>query len=322
MPVLKNTEYNPGLLYKSSYFQTAIPTLFRKVKGIEYRRERIETPDDDFIDLDFSEVSGSSDTAAVICHGLEGSSERAYMKGMASAFNKIGMDAVCFNLRGCSGEINRQLKMYTAGDTTDLDFVVKHLLDGRYSSIVLAGFSLGGNLILKYAGEKSSQIDKRIKAISAISVPSDLKDSSVELHRPKNYLFQKRFIIMLKNKIKLKMERHPEIQNIDFTSIKTLKDFDDLVTAPVNGFKDAEDYWINSSCDPWLENIKVPSLILNSFDDPILGEKCFPLKKAEESDFLFLEITKYGGHVGFMPADENGLYYSEKRTVEFTTVYL
>ncbi len=317
MPVIKNSPYNPGLIYRSGHFQTVFPTLFRKVEGINYRRQRIETPDDDFIDLDFSEVSGA-DSAVIICHGLEGSADRAYMRGMARAFNSAGIDAVCYNYRGCSGVMNRQLRMYNAGATDDLHLVVKHVLSLRkYRAITLTGFSLGGNLVLKYGGDFSSDIDKRIKNIIAISAPCDLHNSSIELHKKQNYLYQKRFILMLKEKIELKRKDHPEIDKIDLKSIKTLWEFDDKITAPLHGFKDALDYWTNSSSAPLLGQIKIPALILNALDDPILGEKCYPFEEAEKSGYLFLEASKQGGHVGFMSGSKDPVYYSERRALEF-----
>ena len=321
MPVINNSSYNPGFLYRSGHFQTIYPTLFRKIEGVNYRRKRIQTPDDDFIDLDFSEVS-RADYAVIICHGLEGSSDRAYMRGMASAFNSAGIDAVCYNYRGCSGVMNRQIRMYNAGATDDLDLVIKHVLSQKkYKSLILTGFSLGGNLVLKYAGEHSSDIDKKIKSIIAISAPCDLHNSSIELHKLQNYLYQKRFIIMLKEKIKLKKKDHPELEKINLDSIKTLWEFDDRITAPLHGFKDALDYWTKSSSAPVLEKITVPSLILNALDDPILGKKCYPFEEAEKSRTLFLEAPKQGGHVGFMSGNGDPIYYSEKRAVEFALKY-
>jgi predicted alpha/beta-fold hydrolase len=317
MPVINNSPYNPGFIYRSGHFQTVYPTLFRKVEGVNYRRKRIQTPDDDFIDLDFSEVS-RADSAVIICHGLEGSSDRAYMRGMAAAFNSAGIDAVCYNYRGCSGVMNRQLRMYNAGATDDLELVIKHVLSQKkYKSLILTGFSLGGNLVLKYAGERSSDINKRIKSVIAISAPCDLHNSSIELHKLQNYLYQKRFIIMLKEKIDLKKKDHPELEKIGLDSIKTLWDFDDRITAPLHGFKDALDYWTKSSSAPVLEEIRVPALILNALDDPILGKKCYPFKEAAESKYLHLEATKQGGHVGFMSGSSDPVYYSEKRAVEF-----
>ena len=317
MPVINNSPYNPGFIYRSGHFQTVYPTLFRKVEGVNYRRKRIQTPDDDFIDLDFSEVS-RADSAVIICHGLEGSSDRAYMRGMAAAFNSSGIDAVCYNYRGCSGVMNRQVRMYNAGATDDLELVIKHVLSQKkYKSLILTGFSLGGNLVLKYAGEHSSDIDKKIKSVIAISAPCDLHNSSIELHKMQNYLYQKRFIIMLKEKIKLKKKDHPELEKIDLDSIKTLWEFDDRITAPLHGFKDALDYWTKSSSAPVLHKITIPTLILNALDDPILGKKCYPFEESEKSRYLHLEATKQGGHVGFMSGKSDPVYYSEKRAVEF-----
>lgn len=316
-----NSDFNPPWMYKSTQFQTVLPTMLRKIKTVQYKRQRINTKDGDFIDLDWSFAGdGSGDTPglAVLCHGLEGCSDRAYMLGMARAFNRQGIDAVSYNYRGCSGEINRQKKFYTAGATDDLQDVLNAIMKSSdYRAIYLVGFSLGANLVLKYGGEKGTDIETVIKGIVGISAPCDLRSSSLEMHKRKNYLFSLRFLRMLFAKVRAKSMLYPDLKQIDLKAIKTLKDFDDRITAPLAGFKDAEDYWSRCSCVRVLSDMAVPALILNAADDPILGPECYPHHEADSNSYIHLEIPLRGGHVGFMDHPNQGEYWHESRTLQF-----
>ena len=321
MPVIKNSTYKAPLFLGNNHVQTILPTLFRKVKGVNYERERIDTPDGDFIDIDISPVN--SDRAIVLSHGLEGDSGRHYMKGMIRAFNRRGWDGAAFNFRGCSGEPNRNAVTYHSGKTEDLHAVVQHLIrTKKYKSIVIAGFSLGANLTLKYAGERGKDILPQIKCAVGISAPCDLVSSSVEIHKPKNYIYSKRFLITLIEKMKEKEHQFPEGISRDYSLIKTLGDFDNTFTAPLNGFKDAMDYWGRCSSRKYIADTAVPTLILNAKDDPILGPGCFPYEEAEGNSNLFLEVTEKGGHMGFITFGRNGEFWHETRVAEFAEGYL
>lgn len=319
MPVL-SSEFKPPRGCRNAHIQTVLPTLIRKIDDVHYTRQRVPTADGDFIDLDWSYASlkGAGTSLAVLCHGLEGRSDRAYMKGMARAFNRRGIDAVAYNYRGCSGEPNRQKKFYTAGATDDLEDVLTSIRAlGQYDSIYLVGFSLGANLVLKYAGENGRNIQPDIKGVAAVSAPCELRSSSIELDKLKNRIYTRRFLKMLCDKIRDKAASFPELGRIDLDSIKTLRQFDDMVTAPVSGFADAEDYWHRASCIRVLSGTAVPVLILNAADDPILGPECYPYKVARTHDNVFLEVPKWGGHVGFMQRPGDPEYWHEQRTVEF-----
>lgn len=319
MPVLKS-DFIPPAVYRGAHVQTIVPTLVRSVSGINYERHRMRTSDGDFVDLDWSYAvkDRPADSAAILCHGLEGSSDRAYMRGMAGVLNRSGIDAVSYNYRGCSGEPNLKTRVYTAGATDDLNEVVEFVRErGSYANIYLVGFSLGGNLVLKYAGDQGSSIDASIKGITAISVPCDLRSSAIELDKPKNRIYNLRFIKMLREKIRSKYSINPELKEIDLDSIRTLKQFDDVVTAPLNGYKDAEDYWSRASSLNVLDRISVPTLILNAGDDPILGPGCYPQESAAANPHLFLEIPAHGGHVGFMHRPKDQEYWHELRTARF-----
>ncbi|NLW92499.1 MAG: alpha/beta fold hydrolase [Syntrophomonadaceae bacterium] len=319
MPVLVS-DFRPPFIYRSAHIQTTFPTLFRQVEGVDYQRERITTPDRDFIDLDWSyamAVRGVK-TLAVICHGLEGCAERAYMRGMAKACNRRGIDAVAYNYRGCSGEMNREKRFYNAGATDDLALVLDHIrVSCDYDSMYLIGFSLGANLVLKYVGEAGNDLPADIAGAAAISAPCDLSSSSVELHRMKNRLYHHRFLKMLLDKIRQKATIYPELLDVDLASVRTLKDFDDYFTGPVSGFRDAADYWQSCSCRQFLPAVRIPVLILNAADDPILGPECFPYQEARANDKVYLEVSRWGGHVGFMDRPGQDEYWHEKRTLEF-----
>ena len=319
MPVIEHSSYKAPLLLKNNHIQTVLPTLFRKVRGISYTRERINTPDGDFIDLDFSPAgSGGSCKAVVISHGLEGDSGRAYMLGMAKAFNRRGWYSAAFHFRGCRGEPNSLAQTYHSVRTDDLDLVVEYLADVKmYSEICLVGCSLGANLTLKYAGEKGRSIHPAVKSAAGISAPCDLASSAAELHRMKNYIYSKRFLRTLVEKMKAKEQLHPESITRDYAAVKTLKDFDDMFTGPLNGFRDARDYWEKCSCRRYIADTAVPTLILNANDDPILGRECFPYEEARSNSRLFLEVPENGGHVGFITFTNNGEYWHETRTLQF-----
>lgn len=316
MPLIENSRYHPKPMYRNSFIQTTVPALFRKISGVHYQRERITTPDDDFLDLDWS-LTGS-DKLIIVSHGLEGSSGRPYVLGMVKAFNDQGWDALAWNFRSCSGEINRQLRFYHNGTTDDLDLVIRHAIgQNKYHKIVLAGFSMGGNLILNYLGQKASDVPSRVAMATVFSAPCDLTASAAELARPKNKIYMMRFLNYLRQKIRLKAQLFP--QEIDLTGlnkIKTFKEFDDRYTAPIHGFKNAEDYWQRCSPLQYLKNITIPVMIINALDDPFLAGDCYPAKVAKASSLVLLELPTWGGHVGFID-NNNGYYWSEQRALEF-----
>ncbi len=293
------------------------PSLFRRVRSVHYQRERIETPDGDFLDLDWSR-NGSS-RLVILLHGLEGDSTRAYMLGMAKALNNAGWDAASLNFRGCSGECNRRLGFYHSGETEDLHTVISHVVEQHtYSDIALVGFSLGGNVILKYLGEQGKRTHPLIKKAVAFSVPCDLASSSEKISRAANSIYLKRFLRMLRKKIRMKMRIMSDaINDRDYRLIKTFKDFDNRYTAPIFGFKDAEDYWEKASCKPLLSRISIPTLLVNAADDPFLTRACYPYEEAGANPMLLLEIPQFGGHVGFVTFNGKGEYWSESRAVSF-----
>lgn len=286
------------------------------MKAANYTRTRIPTKDNDFLDLDFSRVN--SDKLVIILHGLEGDARRQYMTGMVHIFNEGGYDTVCMNFRGCSGEMNNALRFYHSGETGDLQTVVNHITASeQYKNVHLLGFSLGGNVTLKYIGEQGASIPGIIRSAVAISVPCDLKDSSVELEKKHNFIYMRRFIQSLGEKLEIKAQKYPENISLDkFAEIRNFKQFDDRYTAPIHGFKNAEEYWEASSSKKFLPDIRIPTLLINALDDPFLGKGSFPYKEAEQNPCFHLETPETGGHVGFVSFSGKH-YWSERRAFQF-----
>lgn len=315
MPVLASS-YNLPFILKSGFISTVYSGLFRKVTGVIQKRERLILSDTDFLDLDWSYAAQGSNRLVIILHGLEGNAQRPYMLGAAKSFVDHGIDAVCMNFRGCSGEANLKFKSYHSGETKDLSEVIDHIVaTGVYDEIYINGFSLGGNVALKYLGE-GNHIPKQIKGSVVVSVPCFLKGSSKELHSIKNKPYAIRFLRHLIHRLKQKQKVFPDlISKQEIKSIKTLKDFDEVYTAKAHGFADASDYYTKSSSLQNLKHIKLPTLIINATNDSFLSSECYPIKAAESNNYLHLEMPKFGGHVGFY--DSTNLYYNEKRALEF-----
>lgn len=316
MPVIEST-YKPPFWAKKSFVSTVFSGLARKVDGVDQTRERIILPDTDFLDLDWSYSEEKSNKIIILLHGLEGSAQRPYITGSAKLFNNNGIDAVGVNFRGCSGVPNLLFRSYHSGATEDLDAVVQHVLSkGIYDEIYIKGISLGANMVLKYVGE-GRELPVELMSVIAVSTPCDLKGSCGELLSLKNKHYAIRFLAHLKDKLKPKLSQFTDrISIMDFDSIKTLIDFDDVYTSKAHGFKDAFDYYEQASCLQFLPNIKVPSLIINALNDSFLSAECYPVKEAKHNPNLFLEMPKYGGHVGFI--GKGNVYYNERRALEFT----
>jgi uncharacterized protein len=299
MPLLKSTFF-PTLPFRNSHFNTVYRAVFMK-EHVSYDRKRIHTWDQDFIDLDFSLVG--SKTLVILIHGLEGSSQSKYILAATKEFNNEGLDTVAFNLRGCSGEDNLLLQTYHSGKTEDVHFVINHLLENySYDDIVIVGYSLGGNLTLKYMGEYANTQSSKIKCAVAVSVPIDLASSGKEMSALKNKLYMDEFLKTLRKKVLLKAKNFPEfhLDKDQLLKAKVFRDFDALYTAPVFGFSGPEEYWEKASSKPYLSKIEKPTILITSQDDPFLPAACYPIQEANASKNFYLEITKYGGHVGFI----------------------
>ena len=309
--------YTPPPLMKNGHVQTVFPSLLRKVNGIPYTRERITTPDDDFLDLDWSRQGHRR--LAIVSHGLEGDSDRAYVKGMVRALHQFGWDCLAWNFRGCSGHMNRRLKFYHSGSCDDLAVVIDHAADpGLYDEIALVGFSIGGNITLLYLGKNHANLHPLVSCAAVLSVPCDLASGAEALARPANRVYMQRFLRLLHQKIKQKMEIMPDrIDDKGYADLKNFEDFDNRYTAPINGFRDAADYWRLCSSKPWITGIDVPTLMISAVNDPFLAPACFPETEVAANHNVYLETPTSGGHVGFIQFNNNGVYWSEQRIGEF-----
>ena len=317
MPLLTESSYKrrPAYLFHP-HLETIVPSAFRKVKGVQYNRERIELNDGDFLDVDW--LTPGFDRLVVLSHGLEGSSHRPYITGMARYFAANGWDALAWNCRTCGGEMNRLPRLYHHGATDDLSAVIDHALrTGRYNKIALVGFSMGGSMSLKYLGERGDDVAKQVVGAVTFSVPCNLWDSAVQLSLRSNRFYKTRFLNKLKVKMKLKALQHPQV--IDATGIDlitTFDEFDERFTAPIHGFASRQDFYEKATSDQYYSQLRRPALVVNALNDPLLGEKCYPYELARESDFLYLETPKLGGHVGFMEAGAT-ITWAERRALEF-----
>jgi uncharacterized protein len=296
MPLVNHSAYNAPFYLFSNHLETIVPNAFRRVGTIKYARERFKTADNDFMLLDW--IKRGSDKLVVLSHGLEGDSNRRYMRGMAKFFAQRKWDVLAWNCRSCGGEMNKLAKMYHHGETEDIKEVLDYVVQYKnYKNIVLIGFSMGGSIILKYLGSMK-KISSKIKAAVAISTPCNLKDSMMEVEKPANRIYYKRFFNALVNKLKAKAALFPDLMK----EIDKVKCFDDILrvyTAPVYGFKDEDDFYAQASAINYLDDIEIPTLILNAQNDPMLPSSCSPAKIAKHHPYVFLENPPRGGHVGF-----------------------
>ena len=321
MPLVAKSYYQSPFYLFNGHLQTIVPSLWRTVPDVTYQRERLELPDGDFLNLDWSRLPAMrpTDGLALVSHGLEGDASRPYVRGMVRALNRAGLDALAWNYRSCGGEMNRLLRSYHLGDTDDLHEVLQHALaTGRYRRVYLVGFSAGGNVTLKYLGEDAGRVPAEVQRAAVFSVPTDLRASSVHISRPQNQVYMRRFLKSLRQKVRDKAQLLPG--QVDLDGIEELRDFyqfDSRYTAPMHGFDSAEAYYRYASSGRYLGGIRLPTLLVNAQNDPFLPASCFPRELAEQSSYVFLETPPEGGHVGF--AENTGEYYSERRAVEFLT---
>jgi len=315
MPLI-SSPYQAKGLFKNGHFSTIYSAKLRPIPPLVQQQERLMLPDDDFLDIDWSFAEESSKKVAILLHGLEGNAQRIYMKGQGKILVQNNWNVAAVNYRGCSGVPNNKYPSYNAGKTDDLDAIVQSiLLKDRYDEIALIGFSMGGNLLLKYLGERRT-VPKEIKTAIAVSTPLNLKGSLEQLEQWYNWVYRTTFLRDLKGKYKSKMKQFPEKMNWDdLKQIKSLLDFDDIYTAKAHGFKNALDYYQKNSSLQFIPNINIPTLILNAENDSFLSRECYPRELASHSKNIYLETPKHGGHVGFHQSNKR--YYSESRVLQF-----
>jgi predicted alpha/beta-fold hydrolase len=310
-------KYNAPFWLPNGHLQTIIPATVLAKPAIGFRRERWDAPDGDFVDVDF--VDGKPGAPFVVMfHGLEGSSDSHYARAMMAAVAARGWSGAVPHFRGCSGEPNLAPRFYHSGDSTEVDWIVRRLhqrvKDGG-GKFYVAGVSLGGNALLRWLGESQHQADF-VDAAASVSAPLDLAQGGVSLSRGFNRLYTRMFLQTLKPKCEAKLKQFPGLFNAEaMRASRDLHAFDNAVTAPLHGYRDADDYWDRASAKHVLNDITVPTLVLNALNDPFLPGVHLPRKASRH---VVLDYPEHGGHVGFavggLPGSINWL---PKRLIHF-----
>jgi uncharacterized protein len=316
--MIQKSDFKPAWWLPDPHLQTLWSTFFRRKLKLPVMRERFELPDGDFVDLDWL---GDNDKCIVlILHGLAGSIDSPYAQGMLNAVYQRGWKGVLMHFRGCSGTPNRLARYYHSGDTADLAQVV-NAIQNRYPERPLAvvGYSLGGNVLLKWLGETKEQ--NPLAAAVAVSVPFELQKAAERVNCGFSRFYQWAILRDLKKVVIDKFEQTkipPPITLKEMAKLRNFPDFDTKVTAALHGFKDSTDYYVKSSSRPYLKYIQVPTLILHALDDPFLTPALY-FTEEELSPKLILELSDAGGHIGFI-GGRNPLspqYWLEKRIPDF-----
>ncbi|HEX4045921.1 MAG TPA: hydrolase [Gammaproteobacteria bacterium] len=320
--MVSETQFKPAWWLGNSHLQTLWPTICRRnIKNLTLRRERLNLPDGDFIDLDWVEQAEPS-PIVLILHGLEGSIESHYAKGMLKAFAQLGWRGVFMHFRGCSGEPNRLPRSYHSGETGDVNYVARLLAEREPETPLAAiGFSLGGNVLLKWLGETGAH--NPLVAAVAISVPFELYKAVTRIQHGFSRVYQWYLIKSLRCRLSQKFQVSPTLFDPGLLyKVSTIYDFDTKITVPLHGFTNIEEYYSMASSRGYLRDIQVPTLILHAKDDPFMSEDIIP-QPSELSPKVTLEITEKGGHVGFVGGKYpwQAEYWLEKRVPNFLEGY-
>ncbi len=305
---LVDLHFQPAGWCPGAHAQTIYAHLYRPAPRISYQRRRLETPDGDFLDLDFLPGERNSPLVLILA-GLEGNAWSKYVRSLVGEIQKIGWRACSMNYRGSSGEMNRKPETYHSGKTEDVEHVVNALMEVEYPrKIFVVGYSIGGNMMLKWLGEQGSKLRDKVERAIAVSVPYDLAQSVELMDRGFNReVYTRKLLTQLKWKAFWKLKQYPKLFNpwkLWFAS--KFSEFDDQITAKLNGFKDASDYWVRSSCTQFLSDIRVETGLIHSEDDPFFPGRLFPHDTVRRSEYLETIWTLHGGHLGFVTGSKAG----------------
>ena len=305
--------FQPPAYLRNAHIQTLLAKYLRPESGVDFRRTRLDTPDGDFIDLDFADVSGSAwsqmpDDAPILLllHGLEGCARSGYAYATYRLAARAGLRPVGMNYRSCSGEMNRTARFYHMGATDDVQLVVRWLREqfGAEVPLLLIGFSLGGNMLLKYLGEGGATRRESVTAAASISPPF-VATGEQRITCGTGALYGLYLLHKLKRKVRLKASDLKDTPADIHRALaaRTLRDFDEAITAPLHGFRDADDYYATSNSVRFLADIQVPTLVIRAQDDPFFNND-IPHDRFAENDFLTGVFPAHGGHVGFIEANQ------------------
>ena len=293
--------FRPAWWCRGRHAQTLWGALFRPIPPVPLRRERWETPDGDFLDVD--RVKGSARAPAlIVLHGLEGSSRSKHVLGFLAAAHRIGWEALGINFRSCSGEPNRLRRAYHGGDSAELGWVIDRVIAEHPARAVgCVGVSLGGNVLLKYLGERGERVPQQVRAAGAISTPFDLGIAVRYLERSVSQPYMRNLVRSLKQKTWAKLARYPDLVDpARLGAVRTLAEFDSLVTSPLHGFPDSQTYWQSSSSVSRLSMIRRPTLLINAEDDPFFPADALPTRVVQGNPALRAAFVQEGGHAGFL----------------------
>jgi predicted alpha/beta-fold hydrolase len=318
-----SSEFKPAWWLRNPHLQTLWPAILRKnIKHLLLERERLELPDGDFIDLDWI-GKNQKGPLVLMLHGLEGSIDSHYAKGMLLTLSQCGWRGVFMHFRGCSGEPNRLCRNYHSGETSDVELVTQFLIKREPNTALAAiGYSLGGNVLLKWLGETKEK--NPLKAAIAVSVPFELHKAATRIQQGFSRFYQWYFLRCLRDRLSIKFGLiPPSIDASLLASVHTMRDFDDKLTAPIHGFSGVDEYYSTASSRQYLKHICTPTLILHAKDDPFMSEDVIP-KLDELSSSVHLEVTARGGHVGFVSGKYpwKAEYWLEQRIPSFLLPYL
>lgn len=318
----------PGL--RNPHLQSILANGLRPKNGVNFRRQRLDTPDGDFVDLDFADVPGTSwadlgneAPIVLLLHGLEGSARRGYAHETYKQLAQRGIRSVGLNFRSCSGEMNRTAHLYHAGATGDVALVM-NWLNKQFPHVAkgMVGFSLGANVLLKYLGENGKGLDERVKTAVAISPPFDMVAGSKVFSYGTGKLYSRLFLRSLKEKTRAHASLIADKVDVDrVLNAKTVEGFDDALTAPLHGFNGAIDYYQRCRSGNFLPGIQVPTLLLRSLDDPFFADDAHWVRKAN-NPHLIPGFTKRGGHVGFMEGFTQRQFWAERQAARFLAFHL
>lgn len=316
------TPFEPAQFATGPHAQTILANKLRPTDGLTFKLDKIDTPDDDFLVVEYATNAAHdpipADAPVLLClHGLEGHAKGVYMLETYRQALKHGLRPVGLNYRTCGDIMNQTWQMYNAGATDDVALTVNELLKQfpDASSINIVGFSLGGNMLVKYLGE-GRELPSKLMATAAVSPPFDMNLGIQQLLHGMGWFYGFRFLRTLKRKARLKADLIKDRVDLDAVlASKTLFEFDDVGTSQLYGYKNAEDYYNQCGCGQFLDRVTVPTLLIRSLDDPFMDPADIPYDTIEQNPNLYAAITETGGHVGFMQAGRH--FWGEETAVRF-----